>query len=129
MERAKMRERHPGASEEELDELTHPLIAVPRVAGHPTGGAVDVALVDREGVRLDMGSAIADFARPWLLPTFSKLVTEAQRKNRLILHDVMVEGGFAPFYGEWWHFSYGDREWAAFYGEKRALYGQIDVSL
>jgi D-alanyl-D-alanine dipeptidase len=37
----------------------------------------------------------------------------------------MVAAGFAPFYGEWWHFSYGDREWAAVYGEPAALYGPL----
>ncbi len=127
IERAKFRVTHREVSEEELDELTHSLIAVPEVAGHPTGGAVDIALVDSEGVRLDMGSPISDFSRPEVLPTFSPVVSITQLKNRLILHDVMIAGGFAPFYGEWWHFSYGDREWAAFYGEERALYGRIHV--
>ncbi|MDR3125675.1 MAG: hypothetical protein LBU20_01195 [Candidatus Nomurabacteria bacterium] len=27
----------------------------------------------------------------------------------------MMSQGFAPYDGEWWHFSYGDREWAAWY--------------
>jgi D-alanyl-D-alanine dipeptidase len=39
----------------------------------------------------------------------------------------MTSVGFAPFDGEWWHFSYGDREWAYFYKKKNALYGQIKV--
>ena len=37
----------------------------------------------------------------------------------------MVAEGFAPFDGEWWHFSYGDREWAAFYGLSQTLYAHI----
>ena len=128
LERTRIKIENPDATDDELDELTHPLIAVPRVAGHPTGGAVDVALVNRDGERLDMGSPISDFSDPTLLPTFCDGITATQRKNRLTLHDMMVAGGFAPFYGEWWHFSYGDREWAAFYYEKSALYGQINIA-
>ena len=48
-----------------------------------------------------------------------------QRSNRGLLQDAMVAAGFAPFYGEWWHFSYGDREWAAFYYRPAALYGPV----
>jgi D-alanyl-D-alanine dipeptidase len=33
--------------------------------------------------------------------------------------------GLAPFDGEWWHFSYGDREWAKYYEEEAAaIYDQ-----
>jgi len=38
----------------------------------------------------------------------------------------MVEAGFAPFTGEWWHFSYGDREWAAIWGRDAAIYEQLE---
>ena len=59
------------------------------------------------------------------MATYAKGLTDEQIKNRKMLHDLMVEEGFAPFYGEWWHFSYGDREWAAFY-DKETLYAPID---
>ena len=38
------------------------------------------------------------------LPTFAQGLTVDQRDLRLLLHDLMLENGFAPFYGEWWHF-------------------------
>lgn len=38
----------------------------------------------------------------------------------------MVEAGFAAFSGEWWHFSYGDREWAAIWNKAAALYQQAE---
>ena len=68
----------PGISDKDLKSYVHNFVAVPDIAGHPTGA--------------------------------------------------MVSEGFAPFYGEWWHFSYGDREWAAFY-EKEALYDIIDFTI
>jgi D-alanyl-D-alanine dipeptidase len=40
----------------------------------------------------------------------------------------MLGVGFAPFDGEWWHFSYGDKEWAAYYNKPNAVYEQIDFS-
>ena len=107
-----------------LLEAVHQRVALPSVAGHPTGGAIDVTIAD-SGINLDMGGAIADFSEPHLLPTDSLVISSNQQSNRMILHDLMVAEGFAPFYGEWWHFSYGDREWAAFYGLKKSLYQTI----
>lgn len=108
----------------EIIEATHLFVALPSVAGHPTGGAIDLTIA-QDGVELDMGGAIADFTRPELLPTHSPHATSAQKKLRLTLHDAMIKEGFAPFYGEWWHFSYGDREWAAFYNRPRAPYAPL----
>ena len=33
---------YPSASSEELSRMTHNFVAIPEIAGHPTGGAVDV---------------------------------------------------------------------------------------
>lgn len=104
-----------------LIERTHQFVALPTVAGHPTGGAVDLTIAC-SSEELDLGGRIADFTFPEILPTYSKLVTEEQRKRRILLHDLMLAEGFAPFYGEWWHFSYGDREWAAFYNKPETIY-------
>lgn len=116
---------YPSLTDEELDSLTHNFIAVPSVAGHPTGGAVDITIVDAAGDDLDMGTRIADFKDPEKIKMFAKGLSKKQMKNRLLLHDILVDEGFAPFYGEWWHFSYGDREWACFYGKKKSLYSLI----
>ena len=120
-----MRGRFPDLDDPELREAVHALCAVPEVAGHPTGGAVDVTAVGDDGAELDMGSPLAGFDDLALVPTFAPGLSQTQRDNRALLHDAMVAAGFAPFYGEWWHFSYGDREWAAFYEQPAALYGPI----
>lgn len=110
-------------SEEQLISATHLLTASPDVAGHPTGGAIDVT-IDGEDGSLDMGSGIADFSSD-KIETFANGLTDLQRSNRELLRRVLLNAGFAPFDGEWWHFSYGDREWAAYYKKPNAIYDQV----
>lgn len=108
-----------------LLEATHRLIAVPEVAGHPTGGAVDIQIV-KANKPIDMGTNIWEFVKDSFM--FSPSVSDLAQKNRQLLRTVMVGVGFAPFDGEWWHFSYGDREWAKYYQRPAALYEQVEFS-
>lgn len=121
-----LRKENPSMSEYDLMRLVHDFVAVPDVAGHPMGAAVDLTLVDDSNNPVDMGNAISDYSDPDIIKTFAE-VTSEQASYRKILHDAMIAQGFAPFYGEWWHFSYGDREWATFYGTKKAIYGPINT--
>lgn len=114
-------------SKEKKIELTHKKIAMPEVAGHPTGGAVDITIFNKKTNKfLDMGCKISDFSSraDKLRATYSERITTIQKKNRLLLYDLLVEQEFCPFYEEWWHFSYGDKEWAWFYEKKKAIYKQ-----
>ncbi len=120
-------DNNPQLSSEELIELTHTQVAYPMVAGHPTGGAIDLTILNADGIKIDMGTDIADYSIPNKCFTYSTSITETQATHRKVLHDLMLQVGFAPFYGEWWHFSYGDREWAKFYGFAASLFDQIDV--
>jgi len=126
--KSEIKKNNPNDTEDELNEKTHMFVADPRVAGHPTGGAVDITITTPTG-DLDMGTRIADFSDEDKIQTFSSSITLEQANNRKLLHDLMVEDEFAPFYGEWWHFSYGDLEWASFYNHKSSLYSQIEFSL
>ncbi len=121
------RVRYPEISDAEIRELAHTQSASPDVAGHPTGGALDLTIVTDRGP-LDMGTAIADFREESAeqIKTFCADLSAEQRVNRALLRSVMMRSGFAPYNGEWWHFSYGDREWAAYWGEPHAVYGQIE---
>lgn len=110
----------------EVLEKVHWNIAVPTVAGHPTGGAVDVYIIDAKGVSLDFGTKLHAFEKDSYV--FSPFISEQARQNRGLLRDVMLSAGFAPFDGEWWHFSYGDQEWAAYHGHPAALYAQVPES-
>jgi len=126
----KIRAENPSMLDDDINSAAHLLIAVPEVAGHPTGGAVDVTILGPDGAPLDTGTGIADFTDKERITVFSSQVSAEQRDNRMLLRGVMMSVGFAPFDGEWWHFSYGDREWAAYYGVQKALYGPIvaDIS-
>ncbi len=126
--REQLRIQHPMLTDKELNRLTHNFVAVPSVAGHPAAAAVDVTIVNVEtDDAVMMGTKIADYSDPLLIQTFDVRLSGDIFKRRMILHDAMVAENFAPFYGEWWHFSFGDREWAAFYN-KKALYGAIEFN-
>ena len=116
-------EQNPRLTKDELRSKTHLLTASPDIAGHPTGGAIDITIAF-DGKDADMGSGIADFTSD-KIETYTEGLSDEQRANRALLRDVLMGAGFAPFDGEWWHFSYGDREWAAYYHQPNALYDQI----
>jgi D-alanyl-D-alanine dipeptidase len=124
-QRAVLKEQHPEWNDAELLEQVHLFVAVPDVAGHPTGGAFDVTIT-LDGEKVDMGCNYPDFDSP-VIRTFADGLTETQKKNRLLLREILMGQGFAPFNGEWWHFSYGDREWAAFYSQHGAIYSQVEA--
>jgi D-alanyl-D-alanine dipeptidase len=106
-------------------EAAHTQSADPTVAGHPTGGAVDVAIRSvKTGELLDFGCGRSDWAAGEKIYTNSPLVTDIARQNRDLLCSVMTQQGFVNYPLEWWHFSYGDREWAAITGNDTAIYSQ-----
>jgi len=110
----------------ELYEYIHEKIAVPEVAGHPTGGAVDIEIFDKKNkTSINFGSDILDWDTEKCYYANESL-SEEERKNRKLLRDLMMNEGFAPYDGEWWHFSYGDKEWAFYYKKEMALYNQIE---
>ena len=110
----------------ELLSRVHKFIAVPEVAGHPAGAAVDIQIV-RSGQPIDFGTNMWEFKPDSF--TFSPFISKEGWQNRQLLRRVMMNVGFAPFDGEWWHFSYGDKEWAKYYNQPSALYQQEDFSV
>ena len=106
----------------ELYEFVHEKIAVPEVAGHVTGGAVDVVIYDMKNNKIiDFGTKVHDFSDNKSYITYKNISREAYN-NRMMLRKLMMKAGFAPYDGEWWHFSFGDREWAYYYKRKKCLY-------
>lgn len=111
-----------------LYEAAHKFIAVPTVAGHPTGGAVDLLICNVQNNKfLEFGSKIYDFSSD-KCEVFNQNILISAKKNRLLLRKIMMKAGFAPYDGEWWHFSYGDREWANYYKKRGAIYRQIPIN-
>lgn len=91
--------------------------------GHQTGGAVDLSLCDSNGNMLDMGTCYEEFSA--ITPTYSRELPPIAKKNREILLTYMKQEGFVNYPNEWWHFSYGDKMWAAYSNRRYAIYDII----
>lgn len=82
---------------------------------HSYGMALDLTLVDADGVELDMGTGFDDMtelSHPALEEGFllAGQLTEQQLANRRLLREAMLQAGFLGINTEWWHFDCGDRE-------------------
>lgn len=108
-------------SQEEQESFISKYIAIPSEnpdlpPAHTTGGAVDLTLIDKNGNELDMGTCFDDFSEKAATDYFENQEyngTEVQ-KNRRILKEAMTRAGFANLPSEWWHYDYGNRNWANF---------------
>jgi len=82
---------------------------------HSYGMALDLTLVDADGVELDMGTGFDDMtelSHPALEEGFvlAGQLSEQQLANRRLLREAMLQAGFLGINTEWWHFDCGDRE-------------------
>ena len=112
----------------DLYEEVHKSIAVPSVAGHPTWWAVDVLIYDSEQREfLDFWTQIYNFSLEDWCSILNTSIPKKSYDNRMLLHAIMTEVGFAPYYGEYWHFSYGDKEWAFYYDTRHSIYEQKSI--
>ena len=73
-------------------------------SGHSKGSTVDLTIVDgNTGIPLDMGSPFDFFGKEsWYN---NQELTEKQKVNRKLLHDIMLKYGFKSYAKEWWHFT------------------------
>ena len=110
----------------EAMEKTHHFIAVPEFAGHPTGGAIDLLILDQNNMPLDFGTPMHALEQNSY--AYSPFISDQASINRKLLRMIMTTQDFAPYDGEWWHFSYGEQEWAAYYNERKSLYTQLDYN-
>lgn len=120
------RAAHPDATDAELERRARATVACPRngFGPHQTGGAVDVTVVDENGNFLDMGTLPLHLGIKSAM--YYRGITPEQKQNRDILANAMQRAGFNNYPAEWWHWSYGDRMWAAYQGKKFALYGEVE---
>ena len=130
---------NPSLSPEEVRKETSVFVALPStepmtVSGHCTGGAVDLTIADGKGRYLNMGGLFDDptersFSRHYedLLGKNSSLTGEEREAlgNRRLLISLMEEAGFSNYPEEWWHFDFGNRNWALRTGAPEARYAFI----
>ena len=90
---------------------------------HTTGGAVDLTLIDKYGNELDMGTGFDDFSEKAATDFFEKEQYNGSiiQKNRRILNQAMTKAGFTNLPSEWWHYDYGNENWAKF-SKNKAIY-------
>lgn len=115
---------HPEFNEEQIMSALNRISAGVGSSGHQTGAAVDLSLCDEHGNPLDMGTRYLEHNEKTV--TECRSITKEQRNNRKILLDAMHEVGFVNYPGEWWHFCYGDKMWAAYKHRRYAIYGELN---
>lgn len=71
---------------------------------HNRGGAVDLSLVDLDGVEVDFGTTF-DFFGKEAAHSYKKLPLKI-RNNRKFLRKIMEENGFKSLPSEWWHYDF-----------------------
>lgn len=116
-----------GVPATELYHQTVGLIADPDLLPpHSTGGTVDITIYDRKtNEPINMGSVIDSIEVP-LIHTWYSNITAEQRHNRMVLCTVLTAVGFKSTPLEWWHYSYGDLEWALYNGLTATIYDSVE---
>lgn len=120
--------RHPEDSEAERHVRTQHFVSLPsivpeRPSPHLTGGSVDVTLY-RDGQVIDMGSDFDEPSHRSYTDAFEAQTGEI-RAHRRVLYRAMTDAGFTNLPSEWWHYDYGNQNWAFFSGQRDARFGLV----
>ena len=70
---------------------------------HNRGGAVDISLVDFNGIELDMGPKFDFFGKEASHNYLS--LSDTVLANRKLLKEIMLQNNFKSFDSEWWHYN------------------------
>jgi len=133
-----LRESNKDLTEEEIRKKAETFVALPsedpmHPPGHATGGAVDLTISDAKGRILYMGSDFDETTERSFTNYYKDLVKEGKAlsgrekeamRNRGILLEVMERSGFSNYPKEWWHFDFGNINWAIRTGARKAIYGK-----
>ena len=125
--RDRLAARHPEASLEALDRMACEFVSYPDKSKqvsfvHSSGGAVDLRILNTEGLPLDMGSDFDAFTEKSYTVWYEKEGSDpAIRDNRRLLYNVLTACGFTNYPAEWWHYDFGDVFWA-YYTGRAVLY-------
>lgn len=100
--------------EQKTKYLAHPN----SISLHNYGAAVDIGLITKDGVIVDMGTPFDFFGKEAHITNENSLVSEGklsrtQLMNRKLLRKIMIGAGFQTMSTEWWHFNFCTKEIAA----------------
>lgn len=126
--RSRIVARHPEYDEAQIQAALDQFVANPHRPGmtppHLTGGSVDLTLFDTAtGGVLDMGTAFDEPSSRSHSGALEREAPSPARLHRRILIHTMLSAGFTNLPTEWWHFDYGNQNWAFFSGSGQALFG------
>lgn len=115
---------HPQWSHERVATEASKHVSPPDVAPHPCGAAIDLTLATDDGTELDLGTAVnaTPEASADACFTDAENISDTARARRDLLEAALGGAGLVNYPPEWWHYSYGDRYWAAATGTAAALY-------
>jgi len=130
-------EADPTKTDAELTDMALIYVALPSLdplkpSPHNTGGAIDLSIVDADGQPLDMGGAYDDATEISGTMYFEKKLAAGETltgaemiacENRRLLYGIMTKAGFTNYVDEWWHFDFGNQNWAWAGGSDHAIYG------
>lgn len=124
--RAEIVRQHPTLPETEVTQLLNQFAADPETPDfhlpHQTGGSVDVTLFDRRnGAVLDMGGAFDEPGEVSYSLAYENTTHPACAHRRILIH-TMLQTGFTNLPTEWWHFDFGNQNWAFFSDATQAQY-------
>lgn len=127
---AVLKAQSPDLSDDDFLRHLNEFIAVPSrdpkaPSPHLTGGSVDVALCDRAGNMLDMGTPFDGPEIDSWTAAFEGREGEIRIRRR-ILFNAMTNAGFTNLPTEWWHFDFGNQLWAHYSGQTQAVYSAIE---
>lgn len=116
---------HPDWSDADLRQAASRYVSPPDVAPHCAGAAVDLTLCTDAGEELDMGTRINDSPEVSQGRCYTDAggLSATARESRTVLGTALRAVGMVNYPTEWWHWSFGDRYWAAVTGAPRACYG------
>lgn len=123
-----MKERYPELDDESLFRLCENFTACPYDgigSGHQCACAVDITLCDESGKEFSMGTDMHEKSPK--TKTAADGLTQEETALRRILKTAMEDAGFINYPAEWWHFSYGDHQWAWLTKRTQAIYGILDI--
>jgi D-alanyl-D-alanine dipeptidase len=108
LERAAWEAGHPDPPLDLVQRRVSTLVANwPKVAGHMSGCAVDIAVLDRETrSEVDRGGPYLEMSER--TPMWSPFVSAQALHNRAEITAIMERHGFAAYPAEFWHYSQGD---------------------
>lgn len=122
----RLKKLNPNKTLKDIEKIASDFVLPPGLSSHSTGAAVDVQLYNLKTKKvLDFG---VDNFRDELCYTSHPKIKETAKVNRKLLIKSFEDEDFCNYLLEYWHFSYGNAEWAAYKNKNIAFYRAVSLS-